>query len=106
VAKLEAHAGRFHAARAKGLRSDDMNAVAAAAHAGRVATLLVEAESVVPGRIDGESGEVHAADLAHPHVDDLLDDLAELVLRAKGEVVVVPADRMPTGTGVAAIYRF
>lgn len=106
VAKLAAHAERFHAARAKGLGSDDLKAVAAAAHAGRVGTLLVEAESVVPGRIDGESGEVRAAELAHPEVDDVLDDLAELVIRAKGEVVVVPADRMPTGTGVAAVYRF
>ena len=39
-------------------------------------------------------------------VDDLLDDLAELVLRMGGQVQVVPADRMPTQTGVAATYRF
>jgi hypothetical protein len=37
---------------------------------------------------------------------DLLDDLAELVLRRKGEVVVVPRERMPTATGLAAVYRF
>ena len=35
-----------------------------------------------------------------------LDDLAELVLRRKGTVVVVPRERMPTTTGLAAIYRF
>ena len=39
-------------------------------------------------------------------VDDLLDDIAELVLGNKGEVVVVPGDTMPTSTGLAAIYRF
>ena len=36
----------------------------------------------------------------------MLDDLAELVLNTGGEVVVVPTDRMPTDTGVAAVYRF
>jgi len=35
-----------------------------------------------------------------------LDDLGEIVLRKSGEVIVVPAERMPTNTGVAAIYRF
>ncbi len=46
------------------------------------------------------------ADLADPEVDDLLDDLGEIVLRMKGEVIVLPAERMPSESGVAAIYRF
>jgi hypothetical protein len=33
-------------------------------------------------------------------------DMAEIVLKAGGHVVIVPAERMPTQTGVAAIYRF
>lgn len=106
LAKLAGHAERFHAARTKGLGSDDLKAAAHAAHAGRVATLLIEAESIVPGRIDDETGDIRPADVAHPDVNDVLDDVAELVMRAKGDVVVVPADRMPTGTGIAAIYRF
>ena len=39
-------------------------------------------------------------------VDDVLDDLAELVLRTKGDVVVVPTERMPSTTGAVAIYRY
>ena len=39
-------------------------------------------------------------------VDDMLDDLAELVLTKGGEVVVVPSERMPTDSGLAAICRF
>jgi hypothetical protein len=39
-------------------------------------------------------------------VDDLLDDLGERALKAGGEVVVVPVERMPTQTCIAAIYRF
>jgi len=41
-----------------------------------------------------------------PGVDDVLDDLAEAVLRTKGDVVVVPADRMPTRTGLAGVLRY
>jgi hypothetical protein len=44
--------------------------------------------------------------LAHPEVDDLLDDLGELALKKGGQVVIVPQERMPTKTGIAAIYRF
>ena len=32
--------------------------------------------------------------------------LAEAVVRMKGEAIVVPTQRMPSDTGVAAIYRF
>jgi hypothetical protein len=56
--------------------------------------------------MDATSGRITFGDLEHPEVDDLLDDLAELVLKMGGQVVVVPAGRMPTPTGVAATFRF
>jgi hypothetical protein len=71
-----------------------------------VATLLVEADRVISGIVDRSSGSVRPADPAHWYVDDMLDDLAELVLTKGGEVVVVPGERMPTTSGLAAIYRF
>jgi len=40
-----------------------------------------------------------------PEVDDLIDDVMEAVLRTGGEVIVVPAERMPTDTGLAATFR-
>jgi hypothetical protein len=39
-------------------------------------------------------------------VDDVLDDLAMLSLKMGGQVVIMPTERMPTETGVAAIYRY
>jgi hypothetical protein len=96
----------FGSARSKGLASSDLAQVADSAVAGRVATLLVEAERRVPGRIDTLSGDIKLDDLANPEVDDLLDDIAEVVLRNRGQVVIVPAERMPADTGLAAIYRF
>lgn len=56
--------------------------------------------------LDPASGRVEFGDLSQPEVDDLLDDLAELTLKMGGEVVVVPAERMPSTTGAAATYRY
>lgn len=96
----------FSEARAKGLGSDDLADTAGAAVAGRVAMLLIEADREIPGHIDAASGQVKFGDLAQPEVDDLLDDLGEWVLRKGGDVVIVPTERMPTQTGIAATYRF
>ena len=96
----------FEVARSRELGADDLIQVAANAVAGRVATLLIDADRQIPGSIDGLTGEIQFDDSAKPHVDDLLDDIAELVLRNRGQVVIVPAERMPTQTGLAAIYRF
>lgn len=96
----------FGAAEASGNGSADLAQVASAAVAGRVATLLLEADREIAGRIDPVTGAIAAKPLDHPAVDDLLDDLGELVLRRGGEVVVVPAERMPSRTGLAAAFRF
>ena len=105
-ARLDVTIEEFGAARAREMGNDDLSAVAAAVVAGRVATLMVEAERVIPGRINAETGEVMMADLSLPDVDDLLDDLTEMTAKMGGKVVVVPADRMPTTTGIAASYRY
>jgi stalled ribosome rescue protein Dom34 len=105
-ARLTGLVEEFGGAKSKGLGADELAQVAEAALAGRVATLLIEADRQVPGRIDDATGRITFDDLARPEVDDLLDDLGELVLKMGGQVVVVPAERMPTRTGIAAIYRF
>jgi hypothetical protein len=73
---------------------------------GRVATLLIEANRQLPDRIDAATGDVEFDDLAPLEIDDALDDLGALALKMGGEVVIVPAERMPTETGIAAIYRY
>jgi hypothetical protein len=106
LARLVRFLEEFGAAKPKGLGAEDPARVAEAAVAGRVGTLLIEGDRHIPGRIDYASGKIEPADLAHPEVDDLLDDLGELVIKKGGQIVVVPAERMPTQTGIAAIYRF
>jgi hypothetical protein len=88
LARLAGLVEMFGAARGRELGADDPDEVAEGAAAGRVSTLLLAAE-----REDGA-------------LDDRLDDAGEAALRYGGQVVIVPAARMPTRTGVAAIYRF
>lgn len=96
----------FGAANASGRGSDQLGDVARAAVAGRVSTVLLEADRQIPGKMDPQGGSIVFGALEGPKVDDLLDDIGEKVIENGGEVVLVPADRMPTTTGVAAIFRF
>ncbi|MBX3051937.1 MAG: hypothetical protein KF753_10710 [Caldilineaceae bacterium] len=96
----------FETMSAHELGDADLARIARSALAGRVRTLLVDADRRIPGRLDANTGGIAYDDLSDPAVGDLLDDVGELVLKQGGEVVVVPAERMPTDTGVAAIYRF
>jgi hypothetical protein len=106
AAQLTKTIDEYGAARARELGHDDLGTVAAAIVAGRVGTLIVEADRVIAGRINARTGEIALADLSLPDVDDLLDDLTQMATKMGGRVVVVPADRMPTTTGIAATYRF
>ena len=106
LARLAALVEQFGNARSNGLGDDDLARVAKAVAGQRVATLLIEARREIPGRINAASGDIELGDLADPEVDDVLDDLGALALKMGGQVVVVPAELMPTGTGLAAIYRY
>lgn len=106
LARLAGLIEMYGAAKARELGSDNLQQIAESAVAARIATLLIEADRQVPGRLDPLTSETQLADLANPDVDDLLDDIGELVLKNGGQVVVVPRERMPTQSGVAAIYRF
>ena len=106
TARLQGFMDEYGAALPRGLASDALSEVAMAALGGRVRTLLVDDDRVVPGRVDRTTAHVSHGVSADPHVEDILDDLAEIVLRMGGDVVMVPRDRMPSITGIAAIYRF
>lgn len=106
LSRLAGLVEQFEVSRSAQQGSSDLSDVAVAAATGRVRVLLLEADRLSPGRIDLKTGALHPDDLQDPQVDDMLDDLAEQVLRTGGEVVMVPAERMPVTTGLAAIYRY
>ncbi|MBA2355583.1 MAG: hypothetical protein H0V80_13055 [Acidobacteria bacterium] len=86
--------------------TSDLAEAARAAFEGRVSHLIVEADRVRAGRIDAATGGIVDLPLDDPEVGDMLDDLAEAVLRTGGDVVVAPKERMPSESGLAAILRY
>jgi hypothetical protein len=104
-ARLAGFVDRFGAAMPVGRASDRLDDVGLAAVQGRIDTLLVDAGRKVPGHLDRD-GRVSGGDLAHAGTDDVIDDMAECVLRSGGDVVVVPSERMPTQSGVVALLRY
>lgn len=107
LARLAGLLEDFGTAQAQQRGSADVSDVARAAAASRVGVLLVDAYRLVPGKLDRATGAIEKQpSLCDPEVGDLIDDVAEQVLLTGGEVVVVPSDRMPTDSGLAATYRF
>lgn len=105
--KLDSYVSRFEQAKANDKGSDDVKLVAVAAVEGRVDTLLIEADRMIAMRITNlVTGNTQNKDLTNPKVDDLLDDMAELVTQMGGQVIVLPAEKIPSETGLAAIYRY
>jgi len=94
-------AGAWERARNRGKGVDLLDDVGAAAIAGRVARLWVDASRSLPGRLDPATGrvELDAGD------GDVLDALCEAVLARGGEVIPVAAEQLPSPTGAAAELR-
>jgi hypothetical protein len=103
-ARLQQILDLYHAARARALATDDLTHAVEFAIDGRVGTLLVEADRSIPGHIEGRMPRLARG--PEPGVGDILDDLAERVLKTGGQVIVVPKGSMPSDTGLAAVFRY
>lgn len=106
LARLARLIDGIRTASARHAGSFDLADIARAALQGRVATLLIDANRSIAGRLDRGSGAISFAANGDAGRADLLDDVGEEVLRRRGEVVVVPSDRMPSDSGAAAQYRY
>ncbi len=73
---------------------------------GRVKKLIISDESKIYGKIDAISGglAINPCDLDHED-DDILDDLAQIVIRQGGEVVVASKNEIPLGRPILAILN-
>ena len=107
----------FEQARDRGLASSDLAHVARAAVAGKVATLLIEADRFEAGRLDRRTGAIeidggHPRDLSRTgdepalQSEDLYGAVAEEVLLHGGGILSLDRKAMPTASGIAAIYRY
>lgn len=107
----------FSQARDRGLAQGDLSDVARAAVAGKVATLLVEADRFEAGRFDRATGAIafggtppgapaRSGDTPAVNGEDLFGAVAETVLLHGGTILSLARNEMPTESGVAAIYRY
>ena len=96
----------FGNAKAKAEGSDDLDKVAEAAVAGKIFSILLDGDRSVGGTVDPATGKVKLSKESKPDVDDVLDDIAELALRTGAKVRVIPGDKHPTDSGVAAVFRY
>jgi hypothetical protein len=104
--KIQSLIEEFTNAQAKKSGSDEIQDIAKAAVKGQVQKLIIESAKQISGQLDANDGHIQYKDLKDPETDDLLDDLAQLVLSKGGEVIVLKSDKMPSETGLAAIYRY
>jgi hypothetical protein len=95
----------YHAAKARTLATDDLTHAVEFAADGRVGTLIIEADRRIPGHIEDHMPR-RAVVPDEPGAGDILDDLAERVMKTGGQVIVAPLGSMPTSTGLAAIFRY
>lgn len=104
--RLNSMIGQYRHATTKQLGADQLDEIVRDAFDGKVGTLLLEENRIIRGRIiDRDHIQYHFDDMDSA-VDDILDDLAELVLRHGGEVWILPKEKMPSETGAASINRF
>lgn len=96
----------FENSRDKSLGSADLVQIAKALLSNKIDTVLLEADRVIPGKINLTTGDIEKGDLNHPETGDLLNNIALMVMQQGGNVVLLPKERMPSTTGAVAIYRF
>lgn len=102
LAKTKNLVDTFQEANGKSMGSDDLVQIAKAVSEGNIYRLLVEADRIVPGSVDLETGKLNETD----NGGDILDDIAEAAFRMGAEVVILPKDKMPSTTGAAATFRY
>jgi hypothetical protein len=78
--------------------------ISKAAVEGRVRKLVISDDLSIFGKLNKKSGElaVHPFDLDHED-DDILDDLAQIVLSRGGEVILASQSEIPNGRPILAI---
>ncbi|WP_280769179.1 hypothetical protein [Salipaludibacillus daqingensis] len=95
----------FETAKAKGSGSYHLEEVVQAAIENRLVSILIEDDRIIPGTIDDTSGEIKNGTSNDDDYSDVLGDLTEIAFKKKANLVVLPKNRMPSETGVAAVFR-
>ncbi len=90
----------------KGLHSNDLNEIGAAAVAGRIATLFVDSRVQVWGHFDRMSGAVQTYEYQKNHIDQcIINDIVDMVLSQNGKVHFIDSKNNHTLEPHVAIFR-
>jgi hypothetical protein len=92
--------------RAGGTASNRLKDIVAAAHEGRVMTLLVSDSAEQIGTFDEATQTAKGREMGNTSDEDLLNDAASQTILHAGEVLVTPHNKMPNGTPLAALFRY
>ncbi len=104
--KIKLLINQYHKLRTIEKSSDQLIEIISAAVDGRVDTLFIQENEIIPGKIDTINKKIITDTLTNPAVDDILDDLAQFTLEKGGNVFILSKDEMPTNSVVASIYRY
>ncbi len=103
---LNEYIGRLGDAQANGKGSVVVSDIAREANSGRVELLLLEEDAALRGHVDWQTGAVTESDLNHSDVDDVMDDVAELVIARGGTVRIVRSGSLRKESKIGPIYRY
>ncbi|PKK98437.1 MAG: hypothetical protein CVV57_06925 [Tenericutes bacterium HGW-Tenericutes-2] len=92
--------------KAKEQSSDQLIEVLKGLLTSRVDTLFIEKDKIIPGKIDIESQQMVQSDLEDSQTDDILDDMIQHAYLIGSKIFILKKDKMPTTSGVAAIFRY
>ena len=105
--QIDTWVARYGERAGTGLASDRLEVVAPAAVTGRVRCLLVAEGEPVWGILARDTGELTRHERQEgPEDGDVLDDIGEEALKRGADVFVLPREKMPTPSPIAAIFRF
>lgn len=95
---------QYRTAEKTGRTASQLREVVTLAVQGKVKHLFIDERMNIWGRIDPRTGIfTYSAAQEDAGDDDVLDDLAEIVLRRGGSVTVLPSKKMPNGHAACAI---
>jgi hypothetical protein len=107
ILKVITLAEEFDQAKANNKGTDDLETAFKAMAEGRVATILIEAGRIIPGKaMNSNSISNKNGAIKHLETDDQLDDIADIAKKNGSDVLIMPKHDMPSKTGLAAIFRY
>lgn len=97
---------QFYSGFEDGQSIENLKDISREASTGNVKKLIISEDKMIWGKINRDTGKVrpHPMQLDHED-DDLLDDLAELVLAKDGEVILTSSELLPLGRPIVAMLK-